>query len=130
MSEVLDQAVQDVRSAAGKEEVARKKTPSAEKPPSGGKTYPGLSDDTRPLVPDLLTVPEAGRILRVSDATIRNWIGAGSIPYVELPSTGPARKQYRIPLQGLLNSLEGTYNLKDALIEQNARMRAANLPED
>lgn len=79
---------------------------------------------------DLLTVSEAGKLLRVSDATVRNWIDAKCIPYVKLPSPTAGRKQYRIPMQALLSSLEGTYDLQDALAEQNARMRAADLPED
>lgn len=78
---------------------------------------------------DLLTVSEAAEMLRVSDGTIRNWIAAGSIPYIQLPPVGQ-RRQYRIPLQGLLGSLEGNYDLRDALQEQNARMREANLSED
>jgi excisionase family DNA binding protein len=82
------------------------------------------------MVVDLLTVSEAGKMLRVSDATIRNWIEAERIPYVKLPGPPASRKQYRIPLQGLLSALGGTYDLSDALKEQNARMRAAGLPED
>jgi excisionase family DNA binding protein len=78
---------------------------------------------------DLLTVSEAATVLRVSDATIRKWIAAGSIPYIQLPPVGQ-RKQYRIPLQGLLSSLEGNYDLRGALQEQNARMRQADLSED
>ena len=78
---------------------------------------------------DLLTVSEAAEMLRVSDGTIRNWIAAGSIPYIQLPPVGQ-RRQYRIPLQGLLGSLEGNYDLREALQEQNARMREANLTED
>jgi excisionase family DNA binding protein len=78
---------------------------------------------------DLLTVSEAAEMLRVSDGTIRNWITAGSIPYIRLPPVGQ-RKQYRIPLQGLLGSLEGNYDLRGALQEQNARVRAARLSED
>ena len=78
---------------------------------------------------DLLTVSEAAEMLRVSDGTIRNWITAGSIPYIQLPPVGQ-RKQYRIPLQGLLGSLEGNYDLRGALQEQNARMRDAGLSED
>ncbi len=68
-------------------------------------------------------------MLRVSDATIRNWIGVESIPYVQLPPLG-RRKQYRIPLQGLLGSLEGNYDLRAGLQEQNVRMREARLSED
>jgi excisionase family DNA binding protein len=78
---------------------------------------------------DLLTVSEAAEMLRVSDGTIRNWITAGSIPYIRLPPVGQ-RKQYRIPLHGLLGSLEGNYDLRGALQEQNARMRDAGLTED
>jgi excisionase family DNA binding protein len=83
---------------------------------------------SRPQI-DLLTVSEAAELLRVSVGTIRNWIGAGSIPYVQLPPVGQ-RKQYRIPFQGLLGSLEGNYDLRGALQEQNARMRDAKLSED
>lgn len=90
-------------------------------------TRPG-TDDPRAHI-DLLTVPEAAALLRVSDATIRNWIAAESIPYIQLPPAG-TRKQYRIPLQGLLGSLEGNYDLRGALQEQNARMREAKLAED
>lgn len=68
-------------------------------------------------------------MLRVSVGTIRNWIAAGSVPYIQLPPVGQ-RKQYRIPLQGLLGSLEGNYDLRGELQQQNARMRAANLSED
>jgi excisionase family DNA binding protein len=78
---------------------------------------------------DLLTVAEAAGMLRVSEGTIRNWIAAGSIPYIQLPPVGP-RKHYRIPLQGLLGSLEGNYDLRDGLQQQNTRMREANLSED
>jgi len=78
---------------------------------------------------DLLTVPEAAAMLRVSHGTIRNWIAAESVPYIQLPPVGK-RKQHRIPLQGLLSSLEGNYDLRGALQEQNARMRKANLSED
>jgi excisionase family DNA binding protein len=77
----------------------------------------------------LLTVSEAADLLRVSDGTIRNWITAGSIPYIQLPPVGQ-RRQYRIPLQGLLGSLEGNYDLRGALQEQNARARDAGLSED
>lgn len=82
-------------------------------------------------LPDLLLVSEAAKMLRVSDATVRNWIRAGCIPYVTLPSPDDSRHQtHRIPLRGLLNSLDGTYDLREALVEQNERMRAADLPED
>jgi excisionase family DNA binding protein len=78
---------------------------------------------------DLLTVAEAAAMLRVSERTIRDWITAGSIPYIQLPPVRQ-REQYRIPLQGLLASLDGKYDLRDALREQNARMRQADVSED
>jgi excisionase family DNA binding protein len=78
---------------------------------------------------DLLTVAEAAAMLRVSEAAIRNWIATDSIPYIRLPPVGQ-RQHHRIPLQGLLASLEGNYDLRGALREQNARMRQADLPED
>jgi len=74
--------------------------------------------------PDLLTVPEASKMLRVPDATVRSWIEAGRIPYVR------QGREYRIPAQGLLSSLDGTYGLSAPLLAQNARMSEAELPED
>jgi hypothetical protein len=52
-------------------------------------------------------------------ATVRNWIARHAIPYVKLPESG-TRAQYRIPLQGLLSSLGGNYDLASDLeaIEQ------------
>jgi hypothetical protein len=50
-------------------------------------------------------------MLNVSPRTVLNWIKDGAIPYVELPS-GPARRsEYRIPVQALLRSLAGNYDL-------------------
>jgi len=119
MPGVVNQAVETAETLTGGSSAGQeRKTPTA------------LVDDTRPLVVDLLTVSEAGKMLRVSDATVRNWIEGDCIPYVKLPSPAGSRKQYRIPLQGLLSALEGTYDLRGALTEQNARMRAADLPED
>jgi excisionase family DNA binding protein len=86
-------------------------------------------DAAPPVHVDLLTVPEAAEMLRVSNGTIRNWIAAGRIPYIQLPPVGQ-RKQYRIPRQGLLGSLEGNYDLRGPLQQQNARMRDAGLSED
>jgi excisionase family DNA binding protein len=73
---------------------------------------------------DLLTVPEAAAMLCVSDVTVHDWIDSGGIPYVQLG------EYERIPLQGLIASLEGRYDLRGPLQEQNARMRAAGLSED
>ena len=63
-----------------------------------------------PTTPQLLTTGEAATLLQVSSRTILNWIGAETIPYVKLPSNG-GRSEYRIPLQGLLSSLSGNYDL-------------------
>ena len=80
------------------------------------------ADSPPPVHVDLLTVTEAAEMLRVSDGTIRNWIAADSIPYIQLPPVG-SRKQYRIPLQGLLSSLDGNYDLRGALQAQDAVAR-------
>jgi excisionase family DNA binding protein len=61
-------------------------------------------------MPRLITVEDAATLLAVSDTTVRNWIARRTIPYIQLPETG-ARAQYRIPLQGLLSSLGGNYDL-------------------
>lgn len=58
----------------------------------------------------LLTVREASELLSVSTRTIHTWIEKDAIPYVILPPGGD-KATYRIPLQGLLNSLAGTYDL-------------------
>lgn len=65
-------------------------------------------------LPRLISVEEAATLLAVTDTTVRNWIKADTIPYIELPSTG-TRKRYRIPLQGLLNTLSGNYDLASDL---------------
>lgn len=67
-----------------------------------------------PTTPQLLTTGEAATLLKVSSRTILNWIGADRIPYVKLPPNG-GRSEYRIPLQGLLSSLSGTYDLAGEL---------------
>jgi excisionase family DNA binding protein len=61
-------------------------------------------------LPRLISVEEAATLLAVSDTTVRNWIKNDAIPYIELPG-GTERKRYRIPLQGLLTSLVGNYDL-------------------
>jgi len=60
----------------------------------------------------LLSASEAAELLNVSVRTIHTWIEKDAIPYVELPRSGPKRS-YRIPLQGLLMSLSGSYDLSE-----------------
>ena len=69
----------------------------------------------------LITAAEAAEILHVTPRTIHGWISEGTIPYVELPRGGGSKRSYRIPLQGLLNSLSGNYDLAgevEALLAQ------------
>lgn len=68
--------------------------------------------------PQLLTVAQAAALLNVSDRTIRRWITAEKVPYLELPGGS-----YRIPQGALLASLRGNYDLAKelaALDERNA----------
>ena len=58
----------------------------------------------------LITAKEAAELLNVHVRTIHGWIDKGTIPYIELPSSG-SKPSYRIPLHGLLNSLSGNYDL-------------------
>lgn len=58
----------------------------------------------------LLTTGEAGAMVGVSPRTIQNWAKSGKVPYLELPSG-----EFRIPLNGLLASLGGTFDLAAAL---------------
>jgi excisionase family DNA binding protein len=64
----------------------------------------------------LLTTHEAAELLRVTQRTVLHWIERDAIPYVALPQVGRSR-QYRIPLYGLLSSLEGTYDLAERIAE-------------
>lgn len=58
-------------------------------------------------------------MLKVSPRTVTNWIQAERVPYVRLPGG-----EYRLPLDGLLDSLGGTYDLRDRLeLEAGARAR-------
>jgi excisionase family DNA binding protein len=59
----------------------------------------------------LLTTTEAADLLRVDRRTVLNWIEKGVVPHVELPGASGARRRYRIPLEGLLDSLGGNYDL-------------------
>jgi excisionase family DNA binding protein len=58
----------------------------------------------------LLKAQDAADLLNVDIRTIHAWIEKGDIPYIKLPGKR-RRPSYRIPLQGLLNSLSGTYDL-------------------
>jgi excisionase family DNA binding protein len=62
--------------------------------------------------PRLITTTEAAELLRVSPRTVLNWIHAGSIPFVELPSSGE-QHEYRIPVVALLQSLRGNFSLAE-----------------
>jgi excisionase family DNA binding protein len=81
------------------------------------------------LSPRLLTTAEAAVLLNVSKRTILNWIGRGSIPYVELPSGGE-RKEYRIPRAALLRSLSGNYDLAAELKALEVAAKAAAVDEE
>lgn len=65
----------------------------------------------------LLTPQEAAKLLNVSSPTILNWIDKGAIPFIQLPAPGGQRRKFRIPLDGLLESLGGSYDITDDLIE-------------
>lgn len=55
----------------------------------------------------LLTTREAAGLLNVSARTVTNWIRRDRVPYVRLPGG-----EYRLPLDPLLDSLAGTYDLR------------------
>ena len=59
---------------------------------------------------ELLTTRQAAELLHVSPRTVTNWIRADRVPYVRLPGG-----EYRLPLDGLLNSLTGTYDMRPEL---------------
>lgn len=58
----------------------------------------------------LLSTREVAELLNVSPRTVTNWIRAEKVPYVRLPGG-----EYRIPQEGLLESLSGTYDVRAAL---------------
>ena len=66
--------------------------------------------------PQLLTVGEAAALLNVNERTVRRWIDAESIPYLELPGGS-----YRIPQGALLASLRGNYDLAGELRKLDER---------
>jgi excisionase family DNA binding protein len=55
----------------------------------------------------LLTTREAAELLNVSARTVTNWIRRDRVPYLRLPGG-----EYRLPLEGLLDSLSGTYDIR------------------
>ncbi|MGH2954312.1 MAG: helix-turn-helix domain-containing protein [Solirubrobacterales bacterium] len=73
----------------------------------------------------LLTTRRAAELLNVTPRTVTNWIRADRVPYVRLPGG-----EYRLPLDGLLDSLSGTYDVRTPIegaleLDQAARLRAA-----
>jgi excisionase family DNA binding protein len=58
----------------------------------------------------LLSTREAAELLNVSPRTVTNWIRADKVPYVRLPGG-----EYRLPLDGLLDSLTGTHDMRPEL---------------
>jgi excisionase family DNA binding protein len=73
--------------------------------------------------PQLLTVSEAAELLKVNERTIRRWIEAEKIPYLELPGGA-----YRVPQGALLASLRGNYDLAAEL--RNLDERNAELTDE
>lgn len=66
--------------------------------------------------PILLIVAQAASLLRVSERTIRRWLEADAIPYLQLPGGG-----YRIPQGSLLASLSSTSDLANELQAHDER---------
>lgn len=89
-------------------------------------------DDSNPLsdMPLLLTTKDTAKMLSVSSQTVLNWIEREEIPFVQLPGGGGRkRREFRIPLRGLLESLSGNYNLgKD--LDVVIREMGLELPKD
>jgi excisionase family DNA binding protein len=72
---------------------------------------PRMVDDTGGDSSRLLTTNEAAQLLNVSSQTILNYIERDEIPYIQLPGGGGRRRrEFRIPMKGLLESLTGNYN--------------------
>lgn len=73
----------------------------------------------------LLTTRRAAELLNVTPRTVTNWIRADRVPYVRLPGG-----EYRLPLDGLLDSLSGPYDLRSPIenaleLAEGAQARAA-----
>jgi len=63
----------------------------------------------------LITTQQAAELLQVTPHTVTNWIKEGLVPYIELPSGDGKKKTYRLPLNALLQSLSGNYDLTPAI---------------
>ena len=74
------------------------------------------------LAPQLIKPQEAADLLNVDIATVRRWIAKDAIPYVKLPGNG--KPSYRIPLQGLINSMTANFDLA-GIVEELYRDEAA-----
>lgn len=86
---------------------------------------PGIGD-----VPLMLTTADTAKMLSVSSQTVLNWIERGEIPFVQLPGGGGRkRREFRIPLRGLLESLSGNYNISHDL-DVAMREMGLQLPEE
>jgi excisionase family DNA binding protein len=81
------------------------------------------------LSPRLITTKEAAELLHVSPRTIVKWIDNEAIPYLRLPQVGE-RKEYRIPLAGLLKSLGGNYDLAAELRALDAASLEAGVTDE
>lgn len=66
--------------------------------------------------PKLLSTRQAAELLNVNRRTVLNWIEAEKVPYIKLPGG-----DFRIPLAGLLASLQGTYRLDEEIRALDAR---------
>lgn len=75
---------------------------------------PALRTDER----DLLTVPEVARLLRVAESTVRKWVAAGRVPFLELPGG-----EYRIPRTELIRGLRGNVDLEGVLGRVESRLQ-------
>ncbi len=71
---------------------------------------PNAHNNSTKLATQLIKAQEAADLQNVDVRTVHGWIEQDRIPYIELPGPGK-RPTYRIPLQGLLSSLSGTYDL-------------------
>lgn len=115
------------------------KSPSGKKA-SGKKDSAGNTENTdkaqgegQPSVGDiplLLTTADTAKMLSVSSQTVLNWIEREEIPFVQLPGGGGRkRREFRIPLRGLLESLSGNYNLGRDL-DATLREMGLQLPQE